>query len=49
METYCVKYQHDYSNNKSIFMVLFIFILIMCFFTECCGSCSYSHHGNNLY
>lgn len=49
MENYCVKYQKNYSNNKSILMVLFVFILIICFVTECCGSCSYSHRGNILY
>ena len=49
MEKYCFKYQHEYSNNKSIFMAIFLFMLFICFVTECCGSCSYSHHGNNLY
>lgn len=49
MEKYCVKYQTDFSNNKSIFMTLFVFMLFICFITECCGSCTYSHRGNNLY
>ena len=34
---YCIKYQPNFSKNNSLFMMLFVFMLIMCFFTECCS------------
>jgi hypothetical protein len=46
---YCIKYQSDFSKNKSLFMLLFVFMLIICFFTECFGCCSYSVGRDNLY
>ena len=46
---YCIKYQSNFSKNNSLFMILFVFMLIMCLFTECFGCCSYSVGRDNLY
>ena len=49
MNDYCVKYQTDYSNDKSILMGLFVFLILICIFTGCCNFIGDSSNRNNLY
>ena len=49
MNDYCVKYKTDYSNDKSMIMELFVFLILICIFIGCCNSIDDSSNRNNLY